>query len=68
MWLQLPDLHSNLYFGIYLIKPALSYLRGFTADSNQGISREFLQNVGGIKMKEEKLLKNKLSWAIWTIQ
>lgn len=26
VWLQLPDLHSNLYFGIYLIKPALSYL------------------------------------------
>lgn len=32
----------------------------------QYISREFL--VGGIKLKGEKLLKNKLSWAIWTIQ
>lgn len=66
--LQLPDLDNNLYFGIYFIKPALRYLPGSAADAKQGISREFLQNVRGIKLKGEKLLKNKLSWAIWTIQ
>lgn len=64
-WLQLLDLHNNLYFGIYLIKPALSNL---PADAKQRIPGEFQQNVGGIILKGEKLLKNKLSWAILTIQ
>lgn len=63
-----PDFHNDLCFGIYLIKPAFRHLPGFAADAKYWISREFLQNVGGIKLKGEKLLKNKLSWAIWTIQ
>lgn len=68
MWLQIPDFHKNFCFGIYLIKPALSYLSRFAADAKQWIPRDFLQCVKGIKLKREKLLKNKLSWAILTVQ
>lgn len=66
--LQLPDLQSNLYFGFPLISWLLAIYLGSPLMLNGEFPGSLCEMLEGLNWKEEKLLKDKLSWAIWTIQ